>query len=155
MSGENMKPLAQFITELGITLEHAPAFANPNMGDSSKMNHYSVKLSRKDEAAPGKRREFVTVFSKGLGHVVKARRSWEKDKPIPPAVDEVLDCIASDSSSIENARGFEDWASDFGYDPDSKKAEAIFRACFDASKQLKAFLGDERYNELLWNVERL
>lgn len=75
--------------------------------------------------------------------------------PIPPDLATVLDCLASDSSSYDNARDFDDWANDFGLDTDSRKAEATYRVCGEQAKRLRHLLGDEAYRELLERVERL
>jgi len=72
-----------------------------------------------------------------------------------PDAAHVLDCLASDASSYENAQSFEDWASEFGYDTDSRKAERIYRIVKRQAEQLKRTLGDEAYQELLWNTKRL
>lgn len=74
--------------------------------------------------------------------------------PEPPKVDEILDNIAADAASFENARSFEDWAGEYGYDTDSRKAEKIYRTVGDQAKKLKQLLGDELYKELLWKTER-
>lgn len=71
-----------------------------------------------------------------------------------PTVAEVLDCLASDASGIENARSFEDWCGEYGYDVDSRKAEKTFKVCQRQANQLKRFLGDSAYATLLWEVER-
>ncbi len=42
-----------------------------------------------------------------------------------PEMEEVLQCLVSDSN-VRNYLSFEDWASDFGYDEDSRKAEKIY-----------------------------
>lgn len=47
--------------------------------------------------------------------------------PIEPKTDDILYCIYSDITSYENAQDFEDWACEFGYDTDSRKAEAIYK----------------------------
>jgi hypothetical protein len=76
--------------------------------------------------------------------------------PTPPDVASVLDSLRSDAECYENARSFEDFANDFGYDPDSRKAEAIFNACAKISKDLRNLLGGwELFNDLLNNTERL
>ena len=80
----------------------------------------------------------------GYGHNGKA----------PKAAD-ILDCLASDAASYDNARSFEDWASEFGYDEDSRKAERIFKACGKQAIKLKRFLGEPAYERLLWDTERL
>jgi len=72
-----------------------------------------------------------------------------------PELAEVLDCLASDAAGYENANGFEDWASEYGYDTDSRSAEKIWRAVQRESKQLKRVLGEEAYQQLLWNTARL
>jgi hypothetical protein len=72
-----------------------------------------------------------------------------------PEAQDILDCLASDSSSYDNARNFEDFCSDFGYDEDSRSAEKIYNACGAIAKELKFFLGAELYEVLLYKVERL
>ena len=64
--------------------------------------------------------KFSTDFHQGLGH----RKDW---LPIPPTAAEVLYCLLSDASATGQC--FADWASDFGYDTDSRKALAIYEAC--------------------------
>lgn len=91
---------------------------------------------------PGFKGKFVTPFSCGSGHNGKA-----------PELPDVLDCMASDSATVENARGFEDWAGELGYETDSRAHEKIYKAVQRQRDKLKAFLGDE-YETLLWHVER-
>jgi hypothetical protein len=47
-----------------------------------------------------------------------------------------------------------DWAGEYGYDTDSRKAEKTFRACQRQRAKLFAFLGPELYQTLLWDTER-
>ena len=58
------------------------------------------------------------------------------------------------ANRISNARGFEDWCSDFGYDADSRKAEKTFKVCEHQAKRLRSFLGDSLYKQLLYDTER-
>src|SRR5579859_2566391 len=48
---------------------------------------------------------------------------WDRE----PDVDDVVECLATDAASIVNARDFEDWAGDLGFDVDSRKAERTYR----------------------------
>jgi hypothetical protein len=112
------------------------ADSNPNMPESDNMDHWKVILKSKGK-------QLTTYFSKGYGHNGKE-----------PIVEEVLDCLASDASGFDNARSFEDWASEYGYDEDSRKAEKIYNTISKEAKKLKAFLGDEAYESLLWKTER-
>jgi hypothetical protein len=75
--------------------------------------------------------------------------------PEPPDVMEVLDSLASDASTYENCRGFEDWAGEYGYDTDSRKAEKIYNQIGEVARKLKSFLGEAPYKELLYETERL
>jgi hypothetical protein len=79
-------------------------------------------------------------------------RLYELSKVIPPQLDEVLDCLAMDSQCREQT--FEDWASDFGYDTDSIKAEKTWRACQENAAKLLHLLGQEGFDELM-GIERL
>ena len=110
--------------------------SNPNMQDVENMDHWKCVLRR-----PG--HSMTVYFSMGYGHNGKA----------PEAAD-VLDCLASDASSIENTKGFEDWCSAFGYDTNSRKAEKAFKTCEHQAERLKNFMGGQ-YKDLLWNTERL
>jgi hypothetical protein len=75
--------------------------------------------------------------------------------PTKPELDSVLDSLRSDSECWDNARNFDDFCSDLGYDTDSRKAESIYKACGEVSKELKYLLGSENYKALLETVERL
>lgn len=97
-------------------------------------SHWVVTLQRSDSRNyPG----INIPYSMGSAHTK------------PPDAAGVLECIQSDCSSIENARDFDDWASDFGYDTDSRKAERIYRACQDQTQLVRSWLGRELYNQFL------
>ena len=70
-------------------------------------------------------------------------------EPTPPEVGEVLYCLAADSQGIENSRSFEEWAGEYGYDTDSRSAEATYRTCQGLAANLAAFLGESAFAELL------
>ena len=131
-----MITMQQFVNRHKVKIRSDWADANPNMPDSGNMNHFKVTLR-----ANG--RQMTLHFSQGYGI------SGE------PTAADVLNCLASDSSSIENAGSSEEWASDFGYDPDSRKAEKIYRACVKEAARLKVFLGDDLYQKLLYDTEGL
>jgi hypothetical protein len=68
-----------------------------------------------------------------------ARRHSAIRAPLLPDLADVLASLASDARVIEEGP-FEEWASSLGYDPDSRKAEAIYRACIDtATALIRAF----------------
>ncbi len=73
--------------------------------------------------------------------VRKSAVKWMK-----PDVANVLMSLAMDSRDSDQP--FEDWAPDFGYDTDSRKALEIWNACNDIRRALNSGLGDELMNEL-------
>jgi hypothetical protein len=130
--------IKEFIRKPVTSIEVEWADSNPNMDSDPKWqaNHYKVKLRR-----AGK--QLTTYFSMGIA------LSNE------PSAEDVLDCLASDACGVENARSFEDWCSEYGYDTDSRKAEKTFKLCTKQARQLRQFLGDDDYQTLLWKTERL
>lgn len=128
--------IAQFVSMNHISMTAERTDSNPIMGDSGDMDHWKCVLKM-----PGKR--MTLVFSMGFGH-----------HGAEPKVKDVLDCLASDASSIENTPDFEDWASDLGYEADSRKALKTFQATEHQSKRLARFLGTDLYSQLLWATER-
>lgn len=115
-----------FVDKHRIRMDVEQTDSNPSMDDDPKhpMDHWRCTLRM------GSRRMTV-VFSMGMGH-----RGKEPDAA------SVLDCLLSDSSSVDNARGFEDWCRDFGYDTDSRRAERTYKACERQAEKLRKFLGD-------------
>jgi hypothetical protein len=122
----------EFIDTHNLTLRYDPVGSNPHMHDDRRADHWRCLIRR-----PGAtKRAFTTYFSKGYGH-----------HGAPPTLLELLYCLASDARGSEEL--FETWALELGFDPDSRKAESIWRACRMQSVRLKAFLGEELYAQLL------
>lgn len=55
---------------------------------------------------------------------------------VTPSLCDVMHSLITDGEAFFNAQSFEDWASDFGYDSDSRSAEAIYRACDSIGRKL-------------------
>lgn len=129
--------LDAFVATNHITMTSEYADSNPNMDNPNwQANHYRVTLRYG-------RRRFSLYFSQGIGI------SGE------PKTASVLDCLASDASGVENARDFEDWCGEYGYDTDSRRAERTYRTCRRQAARLKRLLGDDLYDQLLRHTERL
>lgn len=58
---------------------------------------------------------------------------------LPDAVD-VFYSLTMDSGVLDYA-GFEDWASEYGYDTDSRQAENVYHACLEIALKLRADIG--------------
>lgn len=103
----------------------------PVQGDWQPAHSWTVTLSWKgpppifDSKAPVRR---ITVpFYQGAGHSAE------------PTAADVLSCLILDASAADYD-SFEQWAEDFGYDTDSRKAERVYRACCETAKRLERFL---------------
>lgn len=133
--------MEHFIQRNGITAKIKRVDRNPNMDDEGghMTDHWHVVMSLMRH---GKVHRFSVYFSQGSGFQGKA-----------PEVDDVLDCVASDTCGYDAARGFEDWCDDYGYD--SCKAEKTYKVIGSQLKRLKTWLGDEAANYLMYEVERL
>jgi hypothetical protein len=122
----------EFIDAHGITATSVGTAENPNISATQfdpKARHYKVLLHFGD-------RKMRVPFS--MGSALKFK---------PTALD-VLSCVAMDSQAV-NGRTFEDWASDYGYDTDSRRAEKTYKTVIEQSERLKSFLGEELYTALL------
>ena len=76
------------------------------------------------------------------------KSSFPTMKAIPaPALKDVLYSLIMDSDVL-NYTGFEDWASNFGYDTDSRKGEKLYQDCLAIALKLKAILGNETIEAL-------
>lgn len=61
---------------------------------------------------------------------------------------DALWCIASDCNSLDTTSGFEDWATTFGYDPDSRKAYATWEQINEQYHILKSVIGHDGIDRL-------
>ena len=128
--------LAEFIATNGLRMTVRTRKANPNIDDMPR-NFTCTIIGRNDKG-------YMKVpFSQGSAHTK------------PPTIEDVLDCLASDASGVENSRSFEDWAGDYGYDTGSRKAEKIYLTCMRQAAELQQLLGYDAYKTLLWDTERL
>lgn len=103
---------------------------NPDMGPDAR--HWRVTLHHNQ-------RRMTLDFWQGSAHVN------------PPTVLDVLDCLASDATSYDNGGTFEDWAYEYGYDTDSRKAYAIWQAVAKQTAAFKRLCGDD-YNAIVTAV---
>lgn len=127
--------------------------------EKSPQLHWRITLSRRSHT-------MSCEYKQGMGHVVgyaqqnrpnqEACRAtcetgklykvtdscvWEthKDQP-PPHLANVLYALVSEAD-VMNYLGFEDWASNLGYDPDSRQAEKIYLQCLSQTRDLLPVIG--------------
>jgi hypothetical protein len=119
---------------------------------------YVLRLVWADQTAD-KRTSPEVKYRMGVGHRKAKVGRWATQEmqalPIPPLPD-VLDSLISDASCYDNARNYADFAGDLGYDPDSIKGEATYRACGEVLDWLTTFVGGRAVMEhLMYEIERL
>lgn len=91
-------------------------------------------------------REGAITFECETGKAYLPRYATVKKLPGPELAD-VLSSLSMESDVIDY-RGFEDWAENFGYESDSRKAEAVYKACLDIALKLRNGFGDAAMAEL-------
>lgn len=166
MSELTKEQRAAAVTALGLTVESVfvPLSQSRNKGEKSPTLNWRVTVKKDGRPI------LETDYSAGCAHCPSyeqgnynanraAAVAWECEngrkvaainalrhfhgtgKPLEPDAIDVLASLAMDSDVLD-AGGFEDWAGDFGYDTDSRKAEAIYRVCLEIALKLRAALGD-------------
>lgn len=143
MKTTKSETIAAFITRLQLEMLATQTAENPAFQDEAKgVSHWLCTLKYIGRGADMNARLFRVVFS--MGSALKG----------PPSMVSVLDCLASDAGGLENAPAFEDWASEYGYEVDSRKAEKTFQAIQRQAAALAKFLGADEFDNLLWRTER-
>lgn len=136
--------LDEFVKKYRITMVCQPTGTNPCFegvqvgGRRIDFDHWRVVLRRGDH-------QMTVYFSMGPGYAGK-----------PPEIAMVLDALASDVATYENTKDFNEWLYEYGYEEeDEKKATKTYRNIVRQAKSLLRLLGEEGYENLLWNTETL
>jgi hypothetical protein len=117
--GSIMSQLEKLCADLGITCESKYGGEVPS--NFANAHPYLVTLHFK-------RRMLVVPFYMGSAHTVE------------PTSADVLYCLCSDTRAGELS--FDEFCSEFGYDSDSRKAEAEWKACAAVAPRVRRFLGE-------------
>jgi hypothetical protein len=112
---------------------------------------YCPADKRKWDTKPDKAKAIALEIETGkmaTRSVALSGRPVATQRPIPgPSIGEVMQSLVRDADALHSA-GFDDWAADYGYDTDSRKAESIYRACLEIGQKLRAGLGQALLDEL-------
>lgn len=157
------------IKELGlsITAEFIPWSQSRHFKKDAKLSDYS--LNWKVTLHKNGKEFLSTCYTAGIGHCKNkpAKQGREtiyeanliiaecegkaiceggitRAKPCPR---DVIYSVVADSDVLEYGC-FEDWASTYGYDTDSRKAEAIYRACLEHGLKIRLALGEEGLSKI-------
>lgn len=157
----------QTAAELGLTMtaEFVPWSRSRNAGEKHPSLNWRVTLHK------GWRAFLTTDYMAGSGHCPsykQGRLTVDEDatikqecqtgrkcrnvhglpgEAINPKLADVLCSLVRDGDAIE-FDSFEDWADSLGEDTDSRKAEAVYRACLDTGLKLRNALGEDGLKRL-------
>lgn len=131
--------LPAFITTYRVRLvadltDHNPTMDEPSSDWSRTATHWRCQLRCQ-------RRQLTVFFSMGPA------LSRE------PTTRDVLECLLSDAAGFENAQSFNDWADNYGYDVDSRRAERTYRVIERQAEGLRRLLGEDAYQIGLWKTD--
>lgn len=118
---------------------------NPEMQSQIRLECEDGK-ARQEVRGGGYRIKTRPVMVEATTDGAQAIAGRETHRTMPDAAD-VLHSLLLDGSAID-AGGFEDWAGDYGYDEDSRKAEKMYRECVDTGLKLRNTFGDGLLEEL-------
>lgn len=94
------------------------------------------------------KREIVRLSCEtGRVQVVKSHGIYATKTAILPKIEDVYYSLVLDSDVLDYSN-FEQWASEFGYNPDSIKGEKVYRACLEISLALRGAVGDAGLQQL-------
>jgi hypothetical protein len=129
------------VTDYAQGAAHAPAYKRKwNHGPAS--GRYATRLKDSavaDECETGKIAK--PAWGQSDGHIIG------RESVPSPRLGDVMQSLIRDADVLDSG-GFESWASDCGYDTDSRKAEAIYKACVEIATKLRAALGAALMAEL-------
>ena len=161
----------EFIATLPIkySATFIPQSVSRNATDKARSLNWRIVLAPNGNAPY--LRSLITDYMQGIGHVpghkfrprsnnssaaqhdaaekgvyYKTESMFMGSKIPAPALRDVLYSLVLDSSAVDQP--FEDWASDFGYDADSRKALSTYETCVKIHRELRALIGTTAINRL-------
>ena len=90
----------------------------------------------------------ITYNKKSMTISFYTGSGWKKD----PVLEDILGSILQDTTYLDY--GFEDFANEMGYDPDSRKAEKIYKEIQKQAKKINRIFSKEEQEELLTYLEK-
>lgn len=130
MPGDEDSEREYLLDMLGVFISFEAARAREGWPEGSK--HFRVTITRRVGGAT-----FSTPYS--MGPALSGN----------PTREDVLHCLIMDASTIwDGCETFEEWADEMGENPDSRKAESVFRACQIIAEELGHMFRDISTDDL-------
>lgn len=106
---------------------------------------YKQPMGRVSQYARAQQDELVELETEN-GRVAKRLNEhmppYATSKAIEPSPLDVIHSLVIDAGVLD-ASSFEEWAGEYGYDIDSRKAEITYRACLDIALKLRNGIGEQ------------
>ena len=83
----------------------------------------------------------VVPYHGKLKHASDRAELARVTEPIPPTLEDVLECLQGDAYMAESRPTFAEWCGDYGYDEDSRAALAAYHRAQAFTAKLETFLG--------------
>lgn len=139
---ESENAFENFAAKYGITADIEQTDHNPwSIPENDRDNQWARQATHWKITLKRGRKRFVTYFSQGS--------AYTED----PVIKDLLHSLSMDARGVEDHRTFEDWAREYDYDIDSRKAEKTYNLIRTIANSLKKFLGDELYQEFMWKMD--
>jgi hypothetical protein len=82
-----------------------------------------------------------TVTLRRLGHAYTLFFHQGSAHKESPSIEDVVNCVLLDVAGYLNARSFEDWAAEYGYDTDSRRAQKVYKAVGKQAVGMRQLIG--------------
>ena len=132
--------MTEYAAEKNVTVE---VVDGPHFESLNDWQHVLFKVRLK---ANGK--QMTTEWRQGMAHGDSV-----------PSADEVLNAVVMDAGAYDNSRNLDDFLNEFGYEvnepSDRVKFEKVYNACRKQAENARRVFGDDEFNTLLCEVERL
>lgn len=125
------REFAGWLSDRGIRRKYALDNGREVGEDGWEHFSWSITVGGADDSA------YVFPFMQGVGI----------DKR--PELTDLMASLLNDAQSVLSSSNFEDWASDLGYDPDSRNAMAIYTQIVDNGAKLAKLFGTAKLDKLL------
>lgn len=136
-----MRSLRHYVENHGITVE---VLSGPDWAtDEEGWEHYKYEVKLIN---PRLGTEMVVPWMTGV-----AITEGPDERP-----EVVIDSLVCDGWGYQNVDGFEDWADEYGYDADSRKAEKVYQAVGKIAQDFITFIGGrDELEKLALRYERM
>ena len=135
LTNDDATELGTRCRELDITARADPGMAEePPTFDVPGMHSYRVHLR-------GYRPHLISHLISDYTDAVSVDFYQGSGHTKPPTVADVMHCVLSDASARHHG-SFEDWAAEYGFDEDSRKAEQIYHRCLKTATAMLDYFGE-------------